>query len=117
LLELLAAKVARAVLRGLGRSNALRLPDRRLHRAEGLPVKAIARLLGISGNTVRSAVASDGPPKYVRKPVGSIVDAVEPRVRELLRAYRCPQLPRPPIWPARGGCPEYTGRGFDAGSS
>jgi transposase len=64
---------------------------RRLHRAEGLPVKAIARLLGISRNTVRSAVASDGPPKYVRKPVGSIVDAVEPRIRELLRAY--PAMP------------------------
>ena len=26
---------------------------RRLHRAEGVPVKAIARLLGISRNTVR----------------------------------------------------------------
>jgi len=64
---------------------------RRLHRAEGMPVKAIARLLGISRNTVRSAVASDGAPRYVRKPGGSIVDAVEPRIRELLRAY--PAMP------------------------
>lgn len=40
---------------------------RRLHRAEGLPIKAIARLRGISRNTVRAAVASDGPPKYERK--------------------------------------------------
>src|SRR5215471_3964661 len=60
---------------------------RRLHRAEGLPVKVIARLLGISRNTVRTAVASDAPPKYERKPAGSIVDAVEPRIRELLQAY------------------------------
>jgi transposase len=64
---------------------------RRLHRAEGLPVKAIARLLGISRNTVRSAVASDAPPKYERKPAGSVVDAAEPRIRELLRAY--PAMP------------------------
>jgi transposase len=60
---------------------------RRLHRAEGLPVKAIARLLGISRNTVRAAIASDAPPKYERRPAGSVVDAVEPRVRELLRVY------------------------------
>jgi transposase len=64
---------------------------RRLHRAEGVPVKAIARLLGISRNTVRAAIASDGPPKYVRKPAGSVVDAAEPRIRELLQAY--PRMP------------------------
>jgi transposase len=64
---------------------------RRLHRAEGLPIKAIARLLGISRNTVRVAVASDAPPRYARRPAGSIVDVVEPRIRELLLAY--PAMP------------------------
>jgi transposase len=64
---------------------------RRLHRAEGMPVKAIVRLTGISRNTVRVALASDGPPKYQRKPAGSIVDVVEPRIRELLAAY--PTMP------------------------
>jgi transposase len=64
---------------------------RRLHRAEGVPVKAIARLLGISRNTVRAAIASDAPPRYQRKPAGSVVDAVEPRIRELLRVY--PTMP------------------------
>jgi len=64
---------------------------RRLHRAEGMPVKAIVRLTGISRNTVRAALASDSPPKYERKPAGSIVDAVEPRIRELLAAY--PAMP------------------------
>jgi transposase len=64
---------------------------RRLYRAEGLPVKAIARLLGISRNTVRSAVGSDAPPKYVRRPAGSIVDGFEPRIRELLQVY--PAMP------------------------
>ena len=49
---------------------------RRLHRAEGLPIKVIARTLGISTNTVRAALAADGPPRYVRAPAGSSVDAV-----------------------------------------
>jgi transposase len=64
---------------------------RRLYRAEGLPIKMIARVRGVSRNTVRAAIASDGPPKYVRPRAGSVVDAVEPRIRELLRAY--PTMP------------------------
>ena len=44
---------------------------RRLYRAEGMPIKAIARHLGIARNTVRAAVRSDGPPKYERRPAGS----------------------------------------------
>jgi transposase len=60
---------------------------RRLHRAEGLPIREIARVMGVSRNTVRAAVASDGPPRYQRPRAGSIVDAVEPRIRELLKAY------------------------------
>jgi transposase len=64
---------------------------RRLHRAEGLPIKQIARVLGISRNTVRAALASDGPPRYVRRAAGSVADAFEPRIRELLKAY--PAMP------------------------
>ena len=41
---------------------------RRLHRAEGLPIKAVARVLGISKNTFKAALASDEPPKYQRRP-------------------------------------------------
>jgi transposase len=64
---------------------------RRLHRAEGLPIKAIVRVLGVSRNTVRAALASDGPPRYVRAGKGSVVDVVEPQIRELLRVY--PRMP------------------------
>ena len=64
---------------------------RRLHRAEGLPIKMIARVVGCSRNTVRSALASDAPPRYERRQVGSIVDEVEPRIRELLAAF--PTMP------------------------
>ncbi len=64
---------------------------RRLRRAEQMSISQIARVLGISRNTVRAALASDAPPKYERRPAGSVVDAVEPRIRELLRA--CPTMP------------------------
>ena len=50
---------------------------RRLYRAEGLPIKAVARVLGISKNTVKAALASDGPPKYQRPRRGSIVDEAD----------------------------------------
>jgi len=64
---------------------------RRLHRAEGLSVRAIARVRGVSRNTVRNALNASGPPKYQRRPAGSVVDAAEPRIRELLQAY--PRMP------------------------
>ena len=64
---------------------------RRLRRSEGLSISQVARVMGVSRNTVRTALASDAAPRYVRKPAGSIVDAVEPRIRELLRAY--PMMP------------------------
>jgi hypothetical protein len=64
---------------------------RRLHRAEGVPIKEIARRLGVARNTVRRALASDGPPKYVRAPKGSVVDPFEPRIRVLLTEW--PRMP------------------------
>ena len=64
---------------------------RRLHRAEGLSARAVARQLGISRNTVLRALASDRPPQYRRAVKGSAVDAVEPAVRELLR--QTPTMP------------------------
>lgn len=64
---------------------------RRLHRAEGMPIRSIARQLGIGRNTVRRALAADGPPKYQRPAKGSIVDAVEPQIRQLLAQW--PTMP------------------------
>jgi len=57
---------------------------RRLHRAEGLGIKAVARKLGVSKNTVRRALRSEEVPRYQRAPKGSIVDAAEPAIREQL---------------------------------
>ena len=64
---------------------------RRLHRAEGVPIKEIVRRLGVARNTVRAALASSEAPRYERRPKGSLVDAVEPRVRALLAEY--PRMP------------------------
>jgi len=64
---------------------------RRLRRAEQMPISEIARVLGISRNTVKAALASGGPPRYVRRSAGSVADVFEPRIRELLAAY--PRMP------------------------
>jgi transposase len=79
----------------LGRKQVLSVEDwaeiRRLRRSEQMPISQIARVMGISRNTVKAALASDGPPKYRRAPAGSVADAFEPRVRELLKSY--PSMP------------------------
>lgn len=64
---------------------------RRLHRAEGVPIKEIARRLGVARNTVRAALASDRPPRYERVPRGTVVEAYEARIRGLLAEY--PRMP------------------------
>ncbi|MEV1296186.1 IS21 family transposase [Pseudonocardia sp. NPDC049635] len=94
---------------------------RRLHRAEGVPIKEIARRLGVARNTVRAALRSEAPPKYQRAPRGSVADAYEPQVRALLVQW--PRMPGPVIaqkigWPYSEGPlkkllarirPEYVG--------
>ena len=59
---------------------------RRLRKAEGMPIKVIARVMGCSKNTVKAALAADGPPSMRGRSRGSVVDVVEPRIRELLQA-------------------------------
>jgi hypothetical protein len=58
---------------------------RRLYRAEKMPIKAIARVMGISKNTVRRAIRTTEVPRYERAASGSIVDAVEPAIRAQLK--------------------------------
>jgi transposase len=56
-----------------------------------MPIKQVARVMGCSKNTVKRALAADGLPRYRRVARGSVVDAVEPRIRELLAAW--PTMP------------------------
>jgi IS30 family transposase len=64
---------------------------RRLHFAEGMGIKTIARQLGVARNTVRAAVRSSQPPSYERVPAGSAVEAVEGEIRRLLA--KTPDMP------------------------
>ena len=64
---------------------------RRLRRSEGMAISEVARVLGVSRNTVKAALASDGPPAYRRRPAESVVEGFEPRIRGLLQAY--PSMP------------------------
>ena len=64
---------------------------RRMHFAEGIGIKTIARELGLARNTVRDAVRSSEPPRYEREPAGSAVDAFEPEIRRLLA--KTPTMP------------------------
>lgn len=64
---------------------------RRLHRGEHLGVQTIARRLGAPRNTVSAALAADTPPRYERRPTGSIVDPFVPQIEALLA-----QLPTMP---------------------
>src|SRR3954447_32917 len=78
-----------------GRKEVLDVEDwaeiRRLHLAEGVSIKEISRRLGVARNTVRSAVRSEGPPVFDRKPRLSAVDAGEAEIRVLLAEF--PRMP------------------------
>ena len=64
---------------------------RRLSKSEGLSIKEIVRQLGLARNTVRTALRSDEPLAYRRERSGSVVDAVEPEIRRLLKDF--PRMP------------------------
>jgi hypothetical protein len=65
---------------------------RRLHFAEGLGIKTIAKRLGVARNTVRIAVRSGQPSAYRRPRRPSAVDPYEDQIRALLKD--CPTMPR-----------------------
>lgn len=50
-------------------------------------VRATARELGISEGAVRAALRPGAPDRYVRRPRGSVADAVEPELRDLLARF------------------------------
>lgn len=64
---------------------------RRLHLAEKMTIKGIARHLGVARNTVREALRAETAPKYSRPAKGSAVDEFEPEIRRLLAAT--PDMP------------------------
>ena len=74
--------------------------------AERVPQAVIARSLGISRTTVVKAVASQGPPKYERRPAATSLTPFEARVRQLLEEI--PDVPATVLaervgWTGRSG--------------
>lgn len=64
---------------------------RQLHRGEAVPIKEIARRLGISRNTVRRALRGSEPPSRTRAPRQLLVSSYEPAIRALLADW--PRMP------------------------
>jgi len=60
---------------------------RRLHRVEHLSIRAMARRLGLSRNTVRSALRTTNPPHYDRAPEPSCVDPFRNCIAEILAEF------------------------------
>lgn len=56
----------------------------RLHEGEGCSKTAIAPRLGMSRNTVDRLLSLDDPPRYERRPQGSLLDAFKPDIAEFL---------------------------------
>ena len=46
----------------------------RIRKSEGVSMSELARAVGCSRSTVKTALASDGPPNYTRAGTGSLVN-------------------------------------------
>jgi transposase len=57
---------------------------RHLHNDDKMPVRAIARQLGLARNTVRATLRSKLPPSYERAPRPSCLDQYHDRIAEIL---------------------------------
>jgi transposase len=62
--------------------------------ADGVKQREIARRLGINRRTVKRLVEADEPPRYERAPAGSMLDPLEPVIRELLNDWPEIKAPR-----------------------
>jgi transposase len=64
---------------------------RRMHRVERLSIREIGRRTGLHRKTIRRALATDTPPKYVRASAGSKLDPFKAWICDQLRAD--PRIP------------------------
>ena len=60
---------------------------RRLHRMEGMSIRAISRRLGMARETVTRVLRASGPPVYQRAAQASKLDPFKRRIAELLAEY------------------------------
>ena len=62
--------------------------------ADGVSTSEIARRLGINWRTAAKLLAASEPPSYSRAPAGSMLDPLEPVLRELIEHYEDIRAPR-----------------------
>jgi transposase len=62
--------------------------------ADGVSTSEIARRLGINWRTAAKLVAASEPPSYSRAPAGSMLDVLEPVLRELIENFEGIKAPR-----------------------
>ena len=62
--------------------------------ADGVSQREIAARLGINRRTVRRLLEADEPPRYERAPAGSMLDPLEPVIRELMEDWPDIKAPR-----------------------
>jgi transposase len=58
---------------------------RRMHRVDRLSIRDISRRTGLHRKTIRRALSTDAPPRYVRAPAGSKLDPFKEWICEQLR--------------------------------
>lgn len=66
----------------------------RARDADGVSHRQIARRLGINPRTVQRLAGSSEPPSYRREPAGSVLDPLEPVIRELIDEWPDIKSPR-----------------------
>ena len=62
--------------------------------ADGVSQREIAARLGMNRRTVRRLIDADEPPRYQRRPAGSMLDPLEPVIREVLKEVEDVKAPR-----------------------
>jgi transposase len=62
--------------------------------ADGVSQREIARRLGINRRTVKRLVDAVEPPSYARAPAGSMLDPLEPVLRQLILTWEDIKAPR-----------------------
>jgi transposase len=64
--------------------SALEWAEVKAMAADGVSQREIARRLGINRRTVKRSVEAVEPPSYARAPAGSMLDPLEPVLRQLI---------------------------------
>jgi len=74
--------------------SALEWAEVKAMAADGVSTSEIARRLGVNWRTAARLVAAAEPPSYSRAPTGSMLDPLEPVLRDLIENFEDIKAPR-----------------------